>query len=63
MAAEGIPGERLDGAPGIYVQGAKIAALGLRVKGGCTYHGLALNVAMDLWAHHVAIAQPKLPEM
>jgi len=48
LAAEGIPGERLDGAPGIYVQGAKIAALGLRVKGGCTYHGLALNVAMDL---------------
>jgi lipoyl(octanoyl) transferase len=48
LAAEGIHGERLDGAPGIYVQGAKIAALGLRVKGGCTYHGLALNVAMDL---------------
>ncbi len=48
LAEEGILGERLDGAPGIYVQGAKIAALGLRVKGGCTYHGLALNVAMDL---------------
>jgi lipoyl(octanoyl) transferase len=48
LAEEGIRGERLDGAPGIYVNGAKIAALGLRVKGGCTYHGLALNVAMDL---------------
>lgn len=48
LAEEGIQGERLDGAPGIYVNGAKIAALGLRVKGGCTYHGLALNVAMDL---------------
>jgi lipoyl(octanoyl) transferase len=48
LAQEGIQGERLVGAPGIYVHGAKIAALGLRVKGGCTYHGLALNVAMDL---------------
>jgi lipoyl(octanoyl) transferase len=34
--------------PGVYVEGAKIAALGLRVKNGCTYHGLALNVDMDL---------------
>ena len=48
LAEEGIPGERMEGAPGIYVDGAKIAALGLRVKGGCTYHGLALNVGMDL---------------
>ena len=48
LAAEDIRGERLQGAPGIYVNGAKIAALGLRVKGGCTYHGLALNVDMDL---------------
>ncbi|HRK78416.1 MAG TPA: octanoyltransferase, partial [Thiobacillus sp.] len=36
------------GAPGVYAGGAKIAALGLRVKHGCTYHGLALNVDMDL---------------
>ena len=35
-------------APGVYVDGAKIAALGLRVKRGCSYHGLSLNVAMDL---------------
>ncbi|MDZ7662025.1 lipoyl(octanoyl) transferase LipB [Thiohalophilus sp.] len=35
-------------APGVYVEGAKIAALGLRVKQGCTYHGLALNIDMDL---------------
>ena len=48
LAEAGIRGDRLDGAPGIYVHGAKIAALGLRVKGGCTYHGLALNVDMDL---------------
>ena len=40
--------ERLPGAPGVYVQGAKIAALGLRIKHGCSYHGLALNVDMDL---------------
>ena len=38
---------RLD-APGVYVDGAKIAALGLRVKRGCSYHGLSLNVDMDL---------------
>ena len=35
-------------APGVYVNEAKIAALGLRVKRGATYHGLALNVRMDL---------------
>lgn len=43
-----INGERRLGAPGIYVGGRKIAALGLRVRRGATYHGLALNVAMDL---------------
>jgi lipoyl(octanoyl) transferase len=35
-------------APGVYVDGSKIAALGLRVRKGCCYHGLALNVDMDL---------------
>lgn len=35
-------------APGVYVAGAKIAALGLRVRNGCCYHGLSLNVNMDL---------------
>lgn len=48
LAAEGITASRLAGAPGVYVDGAKIAALGLRVKHGCTYHGLAFNVDMDL---------------
>ncbi len=48
LATQGIVGERISGAPGVYVGGAKIAALGLRVKHGCTYHGLALNVDMDL---------------
>ncbi|HLX80412.1 MAG TPA: lipoyl(octanoyl) transferase LipB [Burkholderiales bacterium] len=39
---------RVAGAPGIYVGGAKIAALGIRVSRGCAFHGLALNVDMDL---------------
>lgn len=39
---------RRDGAPGVYVADAKIAALGIRVRRGCTFHGLAFNVAMDL---------------
>jgi len=41
-------GERKAGAPGVYVDGAKIAALGIRVVRGRAYHGLALNVDMDL---------------
>jgi lipoyl(octanoyl) transferase len=41
-------GERKPGAPGIYVEGAKIAALGIRVSRGRAYHGLSLNVDMDL---------------
>ena len=48
LAARGVTAARLAGAPGIYVDGAKIAALGLRVKHGCAYHGLAFNVDMDL---------------
>jgi lipoyl(octanoyl) transferase len=40
--------ERKPGAPGVYVDGAKIAALGIRVRQGRAYHGLALNVDMDL---------------
>lgn len=44
----GVAAERLAGAPGVYVGGAKIAALGLKVKRNCCYHGLAVNVAMDL---------------
>jgi lipoyl(octanoyl) transferase len=54
LAAYNLEGERVAGAPGIYIangarKGAKIAALGLKVRGnGCTYHGVSLNVAMDL---------------
>jgi len=43
-----VRGERREGAPGIYVSGAKVAALGLRIRGGCSYHGLSLNVDLDL---------------
>ena len=39
---------RREGAPGVYVAGAKIAALGIRVRRGCSFHGLAFNVDMDL---------------
>ncbi len=54
LAAYNLACERKAGAPGIYLsdgplQGAKIAALGLKIRGnGCTYHGVSLNVAMDL---------------
>ncbi len=48
LADRGIAAARLEGAPGVYIGGAKIAALGLKVKRNCCYHGLALNVAMDL---------------
>jgi len=48
LADWNIVGERKSGAPGVYVAGAKVAALGLRVRRGCSFHGLAFNVAMDL---------------
>ena len=48
LAAQGLAAERRDGAPGVYVGDAKIAALGLKIKNGCSYHGLSLNVDMDL---------------
>jgi lipoyl(octanoyl) transferase len=43
-----ITGLRKKDAPGVYVDGEKIAALGLKVKKNCTYHGLSLNITMDL---------------
>lgn len=48
LESEGIAGERRSRAPGIYVSGRKVCALGLRIRNGCSYHGLALNVDMDL---------------
>ena len=43
-----IIGARREGAPGVYVAGAKVAALGIRVRHGRSFHGLAFNIAMDL---------------
>ena len=48
VAAYGISASARRDAPGVYVGGAKLAAVGLRVKRHCSYHGLAVNVAMDL---------------
>lgn len=48
LAEYGIAATARRDAPGVYVDGAKIAALGLKIKNGCCYHGLALNVDMDL---------------
>jgi lipoyl(octanoyl) transferase len=48
LATYGIRSDRRDGAPGVYVGEAKIAALGLRIRNGCCYHGVSLNVDMDL---------------
>ena len=43
-----ISSHKINGAPGVYVDGSKIAALGLKVRHGRTYHGLSLNIDMDL---------------
>ncbi|MGH8769464.1 MAG: lipoyl(octanoyl) transferase LipB, partial [Burkholderiales bacterium] len=48
LADYGIEANGRDDAPGVYVAGAKVAALGLRVRNGCCFHGLSLNVEMDL---------------
>lgn len=48
LGVYGVQSKRLQGAPGVYVDGVKIASLGLRVRRGCTFHGLAFNVDMDL---------------
>jgi len=48
LAEYGVNAERRDGAPGVYVSDAKIAALGLRIRSGRSYHGVSLNVDMDL---------------
>lgn len=48
LAEYGVQAERRAGAPGVYVSDAKVAALGLRIRNGCSYHGVSLNVDMDL---------------
>ncbi|MBY6063437.1 lipoyl(octanoyl) transferase LipB [Pseudidiomarina sediminum] len=48
MAEYGVSAAARPDAPGVYVDGAKLCSLGLRIRRGCSFHGLALNVAMDL---------------
>lgn len=48
LADYGVQAEGRPDAPGVYVNGSKVASLGLRLKNGCCYHGLSLNVNMDL---------------
>jgi lipoyl(octanoyl) transferase len=48
LQSYGIQGELRRSAPGVYVNGRKIAALGLRIRKGCSLHGLSLNIDMDL---------------
>lgn len=48
VALYGVDAKRKDNAPGVYVDGAKIASLGLRIRKACSFHGLAFNIAMDL---------------
>ena len=48
LSSQHIQGQRRDKAPGVYVEGRKISALGLRIKRHCCYHGLSFNVNMDL---------------
>lgn len=48
LAAFNLAASRRPGAPGVYVDGKKIAALGVRVRKGCCYHGVSMNVCMDL---------------
>lgn len=48
LAEHGVKAEGRTDAPGVYVNGAKIAALGLKIKNGCCYHGLSFNVDMDM---------------
>lgn len=52
LAAQGLVAERKDSAPGVYVNGDKIGALGLRIKNGASYHGVSLNVNMNLMPFH-----------
>ena len=52
LAHWNIEAVRCEGAPGVYVADAKVAALGLRVRRGCSFHGLAFNVNMNLEPFH-----------
>ena len=52
LSQYGVAAEAKPDAPGVYVAGNKIASLGLRIRRGCSFHGLALNVDMDLQPFH-----------
>jgi lipoyl(octanoyl) transferase len=52
LAKYGVSAHGREEAPGVYVGAAKVAALGLRIRNGCCYHGIALNVDMDLTPFH-----------
>ncbi|HWS78542.1 MAG TPA: lipoyl(octanoyl) transferase LipB [Thermomonas sp.] len=55
LAEWNIEGARREGAPGVYVSGAKVAALGIRVRHGCSFHGLAFNIAGESTAPFLRI--------
>ena len=55
LAEWNIEGARREGAPGVYVGAAKVAALGIRVRRGCTFHGLAFNIAGESTAPFLRI--------
>jgi len=48
LAELSVAGARREGMPGVYVHNAKIASIGLKVRRGCSYHGLAFNIDLDL---------------
>lgn len=48
LAHLGVPGQRKEGVPGVFVDGAKIASIGMKVRRGCTFHGLAFNITTDM---------------
>ncbi|MBS3744932.1 MAG: lipoyl(octanoyl) transferase LipB [Wenzhouxiangellaceae bacterium] len=48
LAGFGLQGQRREGTPGVFVGDAKIASIGMKVRRGCTFHGLAFNVGLDL---------------
>lgn len=48
LAGYGLAAGRREGAPGVFLEDAKIASIGMKVRRGCTYHGLAFNIDLDL---------------
>lgn len=70
LARYGIEGQARRDAPGVYVDGAKIASLGLRVRKGCSYHGVSINLSADLSAFmrinpcgHAGLAVTRLADL